>query len=66
MSEFEVFRSGFPSFYREVNNYRLYLEKCLSKGVIPKNSALYQATRLLQIQLVNLNRQLALVERILD
>lgn len=66
MSEFKVFRSGFPSFFREVNSYRLYIEKLLSEEVFPKNSAIYQATRLLQIQLVNLNRQLALVERILD
>lgn len=66
MSEYEIFRHGFPTFFREVNNYRLELERLLSEGIIPKNSAIYQATRLLQIQLVNLVKQLTLVERILD
>ena len=66
MSEFLTFRRGFPSFFREVNNYRLELERLLSEKIIPSNTAIYQATRLLQIQLVNLVKQLTLVERILE
>ena len=66
MNDFDTFRTGFPTFFREVNNYRLYLEKLLIEGTIPKDKAIYGATRLLQIQLTNIIKQLTLVERILQ
>ena len=65
-NDFVVFRNSVPYFFAEITNYRLYLEKLLLEQIISKTTALHPAVRLLQIQLVNLTKQLTTIERLLD
>lgn len=64
--EFNAFRCGFPSFFCEINNYRLYVEQLLVDKIIPKNNSTHQALILLDYQLINLTKHLSLIERLLD
>lgn len=64
-NEFITFRNGFPEFFKEINNYKSYIEKLLIEHSIDKYMSLHSALRLLQIQLTNLTIQLNLIEKIL-
>jgi len=61
-----VFKNSVPNFLAQIDNYKNYLEKMLTEGIISKQSPLYPATKLVHIQLINLTKHLTLIERLID
>lgn len=63
MNNMELLDTMNKSFEVEANNYRLELERYLSEGLIPSTSAIKPVVKLLQILMVNLMKQLRLLDR---